>query len=148
MKAILFPQPETIELTTVDDPTCGPNDVVVKIEMTGICGTDLHIYRNEYMSDFPLIPGHEFGGRVVEVGQEVQTGIKIGDRVAVDPNLYCGECEFCRREEANHCLNWQGVGVTRAHERADSLNMWQYQPKPVIACQKAWTISRWPLSSR
>ncbi len=114
MKAIVFPKPETIAYGDVPDPSCGPDDVVVKVERSGICGTDLHIFRNEYMSDFPLIPGHEFGGRVVEVGTRVQTGAKIGDRVAVDPNLYCGHCGFCRRQQANHCLNWQGVGITRA----------------------------------
>jgi len=128
MKAIVFPQPEAIEYTTVDDPTCAPDEVVVQIEMTGICGTDLHIYHNEYMGEFPMIPGHEFGGRVVEVGNQVKTSVQIGDRVAVDPNLYCGHCEFCRREQSNHCLNWQGVGITRAGGFAE------YVAVPAVAC--------------
>ena len=128
MKAIVFPKPEAIAYTTVPDPTCAPDEVVVQVEMTGICGTDLHIYRNEYMGEFPLIPGHEFGGRVVEVGNQVKSSIKIGDRVAVDPNLYCGYCDFCRREQANHCLNWQGVGVTRDGGFAD------YVAAPAKAC--------------
>jgi threonine dehydrogenase-like Zn-dependent dehydrogenase len=72
----------------------------------------VHIFRGEYHSQFPLIAGHEFVGQVVEVGREV-TALRRGDRVAVDPNLYCGECYFCRQEQSNHCLNWQGVGVTR-----------------------------------
>ncbi len=84
----------------------------MQVARCGICGTDVHIYRNEYMSDFPLIPGHEFGGVIVEIGSDV-TGYAVGDRVAVDPNLYCGHCDFCRNEQANHCLNWQGVGITR-----------------------------------
>lgn len=128
MKAILFPQPEAIEYASVDDPTCAPDEVVVQVEMSGICGTDLHIYRNEYMGEFPLIPGHEFGGRIVEVGRDVQTGVKIGDRVAVDPNLYCGHCTFCRKEQSNHCLNLQVVGVTRAGAFAEYVNV------PAKAC--------------
>ncbi len=128
MNAIVFPKPETIEFTTVADPTCAPDEVVVQVETSGICGTDLHIYRNEYMGEFPLIPGHEFGGRVVEVGSGVQTGVQVGDRVAVDPNLYCGHCEFCRREESNHCLNLQVVGVTRPGGFA------QYVAVPGKAC--------------
>ncbi len=69
MKAIVFPQPETIALEQVPDPTCAPDEVVVQVSRCGICGTDVHIYHNEYMSDFPVIPGHEFGGVIVEVGQ-------------------------------------------------------------------------------
>ncbi len=128
MKAILFPGPEAISVEQVDDPTCGPEDVIVQVSMSGICGTDVHIYRNEYMSSFPLIPGHEFGGVVVEVGSQVKTGLKIGDRVAVDPNLYCGYCDFCRREQSNHCLNLKVVGVTRHGAFAE------YVTAPARAC--------------
>ncbi len=113
MQAIVFPEPQTISLERVPDPAATADEVIVRVATCGICGTDLHIYRNEYMSEFPLIPGHEFSGTVVEVGSAV-TDLRVGDRVAVDPNLYCGHCDFCRNEQANHCLNWQGVGVTRA----------------------------------
>ena len=113
MQAIVFPAPETIAVEQVPDPTCRPEEVIVQVLATGICGTDVHIYRNEYMSNFPLIPGHEFVGTIVELGQAV-TDYNVGDRVAVDPNLYCGRCYFCRTQQANHCLNWEGVGITRA----------------------------------
>lgn len=128
MQAVIFPEPETIVVEQVDDPGCGPDDVIIQVAMCGICGTDLHIYRNEYMSGFPLIPGHEFGGRIVEVGRDVKTGVQVGDRVAVDPNLYCGYCDFCRREQANHCRNLQAVGVTRAGAFAE------YVAVPAKAC--------------
>ena len=104
MQAVIFPQAETITVERMPDPSCARDEVVVQVSRCGICGTDVHIYRNEYMSDFPLIPGHEFGGVVVEVGSDV-TDVRVGDRVAVDPNLYCGHCDFCRNEQANHCLN-------------------------------------------
>jgi 2-desacetyl-2-hydroxyethyl bacteriochlorophyllide A dehydrogenase len=112
MQAVVFTAPETAVIERVPDPACKPDEVVVQVGATGICGTDLHIYRNEYMSDFPVIPGHEFGGVIVEIGKEV-TDFRVGERVAVDPNLYCGHCYFCRNEQSNHCLNWQGVGITR-----------------------------------
>ncbi len=112
MQAVVFTAPETAVIEQVPDPACKPDEVVVQVGATGICGTDLHIYHNEYMSDFPVIPGHEFGGVIVEVGKDV-TDFGVGERVAVDPNLYCGHCYFCRNEQSNHCLNWQGVGITR-----------------------------------
>ena len=112
MQAVVFTAPETAVVEEVPDPSCKPDEVVVRVSATGICGTDLHIFHNEYMSEFPVIPGHEFGGEIVQVGKEV-TDFGVGERVAVDPNLYCGHCDFCRTEKANHCLNWQGVGITR-----------------------------------
>ncbi len=122
MKAVLFPQAETISVETVPDPRCAPDEVIVKVANSGICGTDIHIYRNEYMSQFPLIPGHEFSGTVVEMGKEV-TDLQMGDRVVVDPNLYCGHCDFCRNEQANHCSNWQGIGITRSGGFAEYVNV-------------------------
>ncbi|MGC9974535.1 MAG: zinc-dependent alcohol dehydrogenase family protein [Gaiellaceae bacterium] len=112
MQAVVFPKPHTINIENVADPACGLDEVVVRVSQVGICGTDLHIYRGEYHSDFPLIAGHEFVGEIVEVGKSVD-GLQRGERVAVDPNLNCGECYFCRQEQANHCLHWQAVGVTR-----------------------------------
>ena len=122
MKAVVFSQPETINVDTVPDPTCAPDEVVIKVSSSGICGTDVHIYHNEYMSDFPLIPGHEVTGEIVEIGQTVK-GYSIGERVTADPNLYCGYCDFCRNEQANHCANWQGIGITRSGGFAEYVNV-------------------------
>ncbi len=113
MRAVVFPDSKQIEIQQVDDPGCGDDDVVVEVTSCGICGTDLHIYNAEYMSDFPLIPGHEFHGKVAEIGKNV-TQYKVGDRVTVDPNLYCGKCSRCRNEQSNQCLNLEVVGVTRS----------------------------------
>lgn len=130
MKAVVFTDVEQIALETIPDPEPAIGEVVVKIAQSGICGTDIHIYHNEYLSDFPLIPGHEFSGEVVAIGKNVEMDIKVGDRVAVDPNIYCMHCDFCRNEQANHCLNWQGVGVTRAGGFAEYVNV------PARACYK------------
>lgn len=127
MQAAIFPAPERISIEQVDDPVCEADEVIVQVAQVGICGTDLHIYRNEYLSTFPLIAGHEFAGRIVEVGKHVDQ-FHRGDRVAVDPNLHCGQCYFCRQEQANHCLNWQGVGITRPGGFAE------YVAVPARAC--------------
>lgn len=127
MQAVVFPEAEQLSVERVDDPACAPDEVIVQVAQCGICGTDIHIYHNEYMSDFPLIPGHEFSGTVVEVGRSVRD-VHVGDRVAVDPNLYCGECDFCRNEQANHCANWQGIGITRGGGFA------QFVAAPAKAC--------------
>lgn len=129
MQAVVFPSPETIVVEQVPDPPPQSEEVVVQVATTGICGTDVHIYRNEYMSDFPLIPGHEFVGTIVETGKAV-TDFNVGDRVAVDPNLYCGRCYFCRTQQANHCLNWEGIGITRSGSFA------QYVAAPARACYR------------
>ncbi len=127
MQAVVFPEPHKINVESVADPACRADEVVVKVSQVGICGTDLHIYRGEYHSDFPLIAGHEFVGEIVEVGKGVD-GLRCGERVAVDPNLSCGECYFCRQEQANHCLHWQAVGVTRPGAFAE------YVAVPARAC--------------
>jgi 2-desacetyl-2-hydroxyethyl bacteriochlorophyllide A dehydrogenase len=129
MQAVLFSAPETLHIERVPDPTCAPDEVVLQVSRCGICGTDVHIYQNEYMSEFPLIPGHEFSGVIVETGRAV-TDLKVGDRVAVDPNLYCGHCDLCRNEMANHCLHWQGIGISRPGGFA------QYTAAPARACYR------------
>jgi 2-desacetyl-2-hydroxyethyl bacteriochlorophyllide A dehydrogenase len=118
-----------VSVEQVPDPAPRQDEVVVQVAASGLCGTDLHIYRNEYMSDFPVIPGHEFGGVITEVGRDV-TDLHPGDRVAVDPNLYCGHCHFCRNERANHCLNWEGIGITRPGALAE------YVAAPARACYR------------
>ena len=122
MKAIIFPQPGAIALESVEDPACGKEEVIISVAHSGICGTDIHIFRNEYESEFPLIPGHEFGGEIVEVGKNV-VDFARGDRVVVDPNLYCARCNFCRDHQANHCANWAGIGITRSGGFAEYVNV-------------------------
>ena len=112
MKAAIITGVGTSEVGTVDDPSPGPRDVVVDVAACGICGTDLHILQGEFAPTLPIVPGHEFAGEVVEIGSEV-TGLAIGDRVAVDPSLFCFECYYCRRGQNNLCENWNAIGVTK-----------------------------------
>jgi 2-desacetyl-2-hydroxyethyl bacteriochlorophyllide A dehydrogenase len=112
MRAVIIDEPGKIRVGQAPDPEWGPKDVVVKVGACGICGTDIHIIDGEFPpTKYPIIPGHEFGGTVVAVGEEV-TGVKVGDRVGVDPTLNCGECYFCQRGQGNLCERWNAVGVT------------------------------------
>lgn len=87
-------------------PSPKENEVLVRIEYVGICGSDLHIYEQGnvagYETRFPFVLGHESGGTVVEVGENV-TSLKIGDRVALEPGKTCGHCEFCKTGRYNLC---------------------------------------------
>ena len=111
MKAARFEQPGQAVVTTVPDPTPGPDDVLIKVHAAGICGTDLHIFKGEYEAKYPLIPGHEFSGEVVAVGANVRN-FRVGDRVTGDPNIPCNRCDYCQRNEPNQCANIENIGVT------------------------------------
>ena len=91
-------------------PRIGPGEVLVKVHACGICGTDIHILHGEHIVKFPVIPGHEFSGEIVEVAPGV-TNVKAGDRVTVDPNIVDHTCIFCRRGEIHLCENLTATGV-------------------------------------
>lgn len=89
-------------------PTPGPNDVLIKVKVVGICGSDIHYYQHGRIGDFVVdgdfILGHESAGEVVEVGPEVKT-LKVGDRVALEPGKTCGKCKYCKQGKYNLCPN-------------------------------------------
>ena len=85
--------------------------ITIRVGASGICGTDLHIFLGEYLGDYPIVPGHEFSGDVIAVGDKVDR-FQIGDRVAVEPNLSCGICDACLHNRQHFCENWQAIGVT------------------------------------
>ncbi len=97
-------------------PEYGPNDLLVKIKITAICGTDVHIYNWDKWSQntipVPMITGHEFVGTVEALGSEV-SGFKAGDRVTGEGHLTCGHCRNCRAGKRHLCRNTEGIGVNR-----------------------------------
>lgn len=127
MKAAIITAPGEIDVTTVEDPAPGPGQVVVEVAACGLCGTDLHILQGEFAPSLPVIPGHEFAGEVAATGPGT-TGLAEGDRVAVDPSLYCHECHYCRIGRGNLCLRWGAIGVTTAGGAA------QYAAVPAANC--------------
>jgi D-arabinitol dehydrogenase (NADP+) len=112
MPAAVITAPGKVELREVPEPHPGPGEVRVRVHATGVCGTDLHLLQGHFGARFPLIAGHEISGIVDEVGTGVFT-LKEGDPVALDPNLWCGQCHACQRGLLQHCENHEALGVTR-----------------------------------
>ncbi len=129
MKAAVIESMGKVVVAEVPDPTPDPREVVVEVAACGLCGTDLHILQGEFAPKLPIVPGHEFAGEVVGVGSRV-TEVSVGDRVAVDPSLYCHECGYCRTGHNNLCERWAAIGVTTAGGAA------QYAVAPVANCVK------------
>ena len=111
MKCIQILEPNRVECIEIPTPHPRAGEVLIRVAASGICGTDLHILRGEYMGGYPVIPGHEFSGTIVEVGEGVSR-FRVGDRVAVEPNIPCDNCPECLHNRQNFCRNWQAVGVT------------------------------------
>ena len=111
MKSVVIERPNEISVLERDIPEPGAGQLMVQVMASGICGTDLHIYRGEYMGKYPVIPGHEFSGIVTAVGSGISR-FRVGDRVAVEPNIACDNCVNCLNNRQNFCLNWQAIGVT------------------------------------
>ncbi|PSJ26645.1 alcohol dehydrogenase [Streptosporangium nondiastaticum] len=112
MRALVVETPGTFSVQTVPDPAPGPGEVVVAVAAVGICGTDVHIVDGEFApTPYPIIPGHEFTGEVVALGPGV-SGVREGDKVAVDPSLFCGACHYCAIGRGNLCERWGAIGDT------------------------------------
>ncbi|GAB6903913.1 zinc-dependent alcohol dehydrogenase [Kineosporia succinea] len=115
MQSLVYLGPGAAALEERPDPRpSAPDDVVVRVIGTGICGTDRKILLGHFPARPGVVLGHESVGVVSSVGEAV-TGLAEGDRVVVNPTLYCGHCARCRRGATNHCLNKSGteVGVDR-----------------------------------
>lgn len=124
MKAAVWRQAGDIKIEQVPMPSPGPGEVLLKVKVCGICGSDLHEYREGPFlipsrphpltgrHGGPLIPGHEFSAKVVDLGEGVETFIP-GDRVTVNCLLYCGQCPYCARGQYNMCLKLGTVAFAR-----------------------------------
>src|SRR5581483_12216157 len=104
MRAVIIDAPGKFRVGNVPDPEPQSDELLIRVEACGICGTDLHIIDGDSpLAQYPIVPGHEFAGEVVAVGSDVarrnsngEASVTVGSRVAVEPNLYCGRCEPCR----------------------------------------------------
>jgi len=116
--SMVWRQP-TLDFGEVADPQIQADEVVIQVAAVGICGSDMHMYEADeqgYMlypglTSFPNILGHEFSGRVVAVGSEVET-LWVGDLVTAEEIQWCGLCDACRRGLVNHCTRMEELGFT------------------------------------
>ena len=110
----------------VPEPEVGPNDVLIRVQKTSICGTDLHIVEwDDWAAStipVPMVVGHEYMGVVAEIGSEVE-GISKGQRVSGEGHVVCGRCRNCQAGRRHLCIRTQGVGVDRPGAFAEYVSM-------------------------
>ena len=115
-----------IWMDDVPEPEGGPNDLIIQLKKTAICGTDVHIYKWDEWAQrtipVPMTIGHEFMGEVVEVGSAI-SGFKVGDRVSGEGHITCGFCRNCRAGRRHLCTDTIGVGVNRNGAFAEYLSL-------------------------
>jgi L-iditol 2-dehydrogenase len=111
MKAAFVVDRGKIEIREIEIPKIKSDEVLIKVKVVGVCGSDLHLFRGTHpVRKPPVILGHEIAGEIVEVGDAVKN-LKVGDRITVDPQWGCGKCEFCQQGLMNLCLNRKAPGL-------------------------------------
>ncbi|MEK7780761.1 MAG: L-threonine 3-dehydrogenase [Verrucomicrobiota bacterium] len=137
MKALVKSKSEPgLWLADVPEPKIGINDVLIQVDRTGICGTDLHIYKWDAWAQktipVPMVVGHEFVGEVVEVGSNV-SDFHPGDVVSAEGHVVCGRCRNCLAGRRHLCKDTKGIGVNRTGAFAEYIsvpmtNVWHHKP--------------------
>lgn len=150
MRAAVFHKKHDIKVEEIQIRLPSADEVVVKVEACGVCGTDIHIYEGAEgaaKTTPPTVLGHEFSGTVWQTGSDVKT-VKVGDRVCIDPNDMCGTCYYCRIGKAHFCENMIGYGTTvnggfaeyctvrekQVYKIADSLSFEEAAMAEPVAC--------------
>ncbi len=110
MRAAVLHGPRDLRVEPLPDLSPGPGEAVVRVRAVGLCGTDYRIWTGERPVTYPLVMGHEFIGEVLGVGAGV-SNIRVGEKVAVEPNYSCGACPLCREGNRNLCLARTAVGI-------------------------------------
>jgi L-iditol 2-dehydrogenase len=110
LRAVVLDAPETLSVQDRPDPTPGRGEVLVEIATTGVCGTDVSIFKGKIPVHFPLVLGHEMAGTVVDIGTEVSEHTGIGEHVVIDPTITCGRCYQCLKDQENLCTQGALMG--------------------------------------
>ncbi|KAF8273130.1 NADP+-dependent D-mannitol dehydrogenase [Lactarius quietus] len=126
MKALWYNAPRDFVIKNVPIPQIKDDEVLLKVHSCGVCGTDGHIHEGEFTSSFPLIPGHEAVGSIVELGKDVK-GFAIGDRCVADVGITCDNCFYCRRGQSLLCENFRARGVSSEGGFAEYINYPQHK---------------------
>lgn len=127
MKALVYQGAWQMPVCEIEAPTPAPDEVVVKVQSVGVCGSDVHGYTGSTGRRFPGIAmGHEFCGSIAAVGENV-SDYHVGDAVIVDPMLTCGECIMCRSGRSNVCVNRTMIGMHQHGAYAEAVRAPQRQ---------------------
>ena len=114
MKAIQILEPSVMKVIDLAAPQAGDDEVLLKMEYVGFCGSDLSTFRGgNPMVRMPVVPGHEVGATIVSIGKNVPEGLKPGMTVTVNPYTNCGKCASCRNGRVNACEHNETLGVQR-----------------------------------
>lgn len=113
MRAVVYSAPEVFAVEEIADPVPGPGEIRFRVELAGVCGTDLHVHDGSFFADFPLTPGHEPVGVIDAIGEGVE-GFRVGQRIVANGVGGCGNCSNCRRGRNLLCTNLTALGVTGA----------------------------------
>ena len=112
MRAVIYDEPGSMHIGEAEEPSPGEGEALIQVARVGVCGSDLNIAAGLFPpTPFPITPGHEFSGIVAGVGPGVEF-LSPGTRVAVDPSLFCGHCQWCYLGRANLCDSWGAIGDT------------------------------------
>jgi len=111
MLAALFKGNQEIVVSDYPLPILQKDELLIKVACCGVCGTDRHIFEGKAPSSIPVILGHEFSGIIADNGNK-DSMFTIGKKAAINPNIHCGYCDYCKRGMINHCVNLQALGVT------------------------------------
>ncbi|OQX88026.1 alcohol dehydrogenase [candidate division KSB1 bacterium 4484_87] len=150
MKAAVFYGPGDVRIENKPVARIASEEILIKVHACGVCGTDVHIFEGAKGSaevNPPVVLGHEFSGEIIETGS-LATRFHIGDRVTIDPNIFCGKCRFCQRGQVHLCENLKAIGVTQdggfaelvavpekqAHKLPDSVSLEAGAMVEPIAC--------------
>jgi L-iditol 2-dehydrogenase len=147
LRAVRLVRVGAARLEEVPDPVAGTGEVLVRVTVAGICGSDRHLVTGEYPSAPPVTLGHELEGVVMGAGPG--SSVAVGTRVAVDPNIPCGRCWYCRRGLVSHCEALHAVGVDRDGGLADLVAVPEQQvyelatglPSGSVPCASPWPVA-------
>jgi L-iditol 2-dehydrogenase len=106
MKSVILEGPGVYGVKDVEAPKRDPEGILLKVRYCGLCGSDLRTLRSGHKNiKYPAIIGHEISGEVIETGRDYRGNFRVGDKLAVAPNVYCGKCEFCLKDKHEYCEN-------------------------------------------